>query len=328
MMGASQSGSGTVLALSGGVGGAKLADGLARRLSPGRLAIVCNTGDDFEHLGLTICPDIDSVLYKLAGKNDLGRGWGLAGESWTVMGTLKQLGGEAWFNLGDLDLATHLFRTHLLRRGKTLSEVTAALARAQGVPHTVWAMSDDPVPTVVRTADGELSFQHYFVREQCRPAVSGFRFAGIDKARPQPAMMALLAGGAETVRAVVICPSNPFVSVDPILELPGVRAALKASGAPIIAVSPIVGGQAIKGPAAKMMAELHMPVTAQAVAAHYGDLLHGMVIDRQDAALAPAITATGVRVEVAQTLMNGVQDSCMLADCVLDFAKKISGQSG
>ena len=313
--------SGKVLALSGGVGGAKLADGLARTLPPERLAIVCNTGYDFEHLGLTICPDIDSVLYKLAGRNDTVRGWGLANESWTVMGALKQLGGEAWFNLGDLDLATHLHRTHLLRQGRSLSEVTAELARARGVAPTVWPMSDDPVRTLVRTAGGELSFQHYFVREQCRPAVSGFRFDGIDKARPQSAMMELLAGEVE---AIVICPSNPFVSVDPILKLPGVRAALKASGAPIVAVSPIIGGQAVKGPAAKMMAELRVPVNAPGVAAYYGNLLDGMVIDQQDAALADAVAAAGVRVEVAQTIMNSVQDSCMLAETVLNFARKIT----
>ncbi|HXC39083.1 MAG TPA: 2-phospho-L-lactate transferase [Burkholderiales bacterium] len=311
-----------VLALSGGVGGAKLADGLARTLAPEQVAIVCNTGDDFEHLGLTICPDIDSVLYKLAGRNDTLRGWGLANESWTVMGALKQLGGEAWFNLGDLDLATHLHRTHLLRQGRTLSEVTAELARAHGVQCTVWPMSDDPVRTLVRTSGGELSFQHYFVREQCRPEVSGFRFDGIDRARPQPAMMELLGG---EVQAIVICPSNPFVSVDPILKLPGVRAALKASGAPIVAVSPIIGGQAVKGPAAKMMAELRVPVNARGVAAYYGNLLDGMVIDQQDASLANAVAATGVQVEVAQTVMNSIQDSCMLADTVLNFARKIAG---
>ena len=307
-----------ILALSGGVGGAKLADGLAQRLAPGRLAIVCNTGDDFEHLGLTICPDIDSVLYKLAGKNDIERGWGLAGESWTVMGALKKIGGEAWFNLGDLDLATHLHRTHLLRQGRSLTDVTRELATSLGIAHAVWPMSDDPVRTIVKCDGGELPFQHYFVREQCRPAVTGFRFDGIDSARPHAGMMHMLE--SRSVEAIVICPSNPFVSVDPILNLPGVRAALKHCGAPIVAVSPIVGGQAIKGPAAKMMRELDMPASAEAIARYYGDLLDGMVIDQLDAAQAPAIEALGTPVRVAQTVMNSGEDRCMLADIVLSFA--------
>ena len=311
-----------VLALSGGVGGAKLADGLARRLAPGRLAIACNTGDDFEHLGLTICPDIDSVLYRLAGRNDMERGWGLAGESWVVMGALKTIGGEAWFQLGDLDLATHLHRTHLLRQGRTLTEVTRELATALDIAHAVWPMSDDPVRTIVQCAAGQLPFQHYFVREQCRPAVTGFHFEGIDAARPHPGMMHMLSGGS--VEAVIICPSNPFVSVDPILNLPGVRAALKQCGAPVIAVSPIVGGQAIKGPAAKMMKELDMPVSAAAVAAYYGDLLQGMVIDKVDAAQAAAIEATGTPVRVAQTVMNSAADRCMLADFVMSFAQSLA----
>lgn len=311
-----------VLALSGGVGGAKLADGLARRLAPGRLAIVCNTGDDFEHLGLTICPDIDSVLYRLGGRNDPERGWGLAGESWTVMAALKAIGGEAWFQLGDLDLATHLHRTHLLRRGRTLTEVTRELAAALDIAHAVWPMSDDPVRTIVQCTAGQLPFQHYFVREQCRPAVTGFRFEGIGEARPHPGMMHMLSG--TSVEAVIICPSNPFVSVDPILNLPGVRAALKRCGAPVIAVSPIVGGQAIKGPAAKMMQELDMPVSAAAVAAYYGDLLQGMVIDEVDASQAAAIEAAGTPVRVTQTVMNSEADRCMLADVVMSFAASMS----
>ena len=283
---------------------------------------MCNTGDDFQHLGLTICPDIDSVLYKLAGKNDIARGWGLAGESWTVMQALKNIGGEAWFQLGDLDLATHLHRAHLLQQGLSLTEVTRRLADGLNVVHNVWPMSDDPVRTMVGTERGELPFQHYFVREQCRPAVTGFRFEGIHQARPQPKMMELLAG--RDLDAVVILPSNPFVSVDPILQLPGVRTALAKCAAPVIAVSPIVGGQAIKGPAAKMMQELHVPVSARGVALYYGDLLDGMVIDLQDEPSAAQIEARGAQVRVGQTVMNSAEDRRMLADLVLSFAEDLA----
>ncbi|GIX32014.1 MAG: LPPG--FO 2-phospho-L-lactate transferase [Porticoccaceae bacterium] len=249
---------GQILALSGGVGGAKLVWGLARVVAPERLAVVCNTGDDFVHLGLPICPDLDTVLYTLAGCADPERGWGVAGESWRVLERLGALGGPTWFRLGDLDLATHLRRAELLASGATLSEATAALARALGVAVAVLPMSDDPVATLVDTDEGTLPFQHYFVARRCEPRVGGFRFAGIDAARPQPRFLALLED--PTLAAVILCPSNPFVSLDPILALPGVRARLAACPAPVVAVSPIVGGRALKGPAAKMLAELGLPV--------------------------------------------------------------------
>jgi LPPG:FO 2-phospho-L-lactate transferase len=311
-----------VIALSGGVGGAKLAWGLAQMLSPEELAIVCNTGDDFEHLGLPICPDLDTVMYTLAGLSNAEQGWGLEGESWRTLEALRRLGGETWFRLGDTDLATHLQRGKRLREGATLARVTAELCTALGVAHPVWPMTDDPVRTIVRTAGGELAFQHYFVREQCRPAVRGFRFDGIEAARPQGGIVEALATGG--VEAIVICPSNPFVSVDPILSLPGLRDAIAASEAPVVAVSPIVGGEAIKGPAAKMMAELGMPVTALAVARHYQGLARGMIVDVADAAQAGAVEALGMRVLVTQTVMRTPDDKAKLAQEALSFARRIA----
>lgn len=309
---------GRVLALSGGVGGAKLALGLARQLPPQRLAIACNTGDDFDHLGLRICPDLDTVMYTLAGLSNPEQGWGLAGESWRVMDGLGELGGETWFRLGDRDIATHLARSQWLREGQTLSAATARLCRALGVAHPLWPMSDDPVATLVRTADGELAFQHYFVREQCRPAVTGFRFHGIEAARPQPELLALLRSDA--LGAVVICPSNPFVSVDPILAVPGLRQCLRETAAPVVAVSPLVGGAAIKGPTAKMMDELALPRTALAVAEHYADVLDGFIIDRLDSDWAAPIEALGVAVQVTDTVMKTLDDRIKLAATALAFA--------
>ncbi len=314
-----------VLALSGGVGGAKLALGLARELDPTQLAIVCNTGDDFEHLGLRICPDLDTVLYTLAGLSNQEQGWGLAGETWRVLDSLEQLGGPSWFRLGDRDLATHLLRSELLRQGHSLSAATGQLAQRQGVAHPLWPMTDAPVGTTVLTAGGELSFQHYFVREQCRPGVTGFLFRGIEQARPQADFAALLA--SPDLAAVVLCPSNPFVSIDPILAVPGVRAALRACRAPVLAVSPIVGGVAIKGPTAKMMAELNMPSSALAVARYYGDILDGFVIDRADADQVGAIEALGLGVLVTETVMKSLDDRIMLAREVLRFAATLTEAS-
>jgi LPPG:FO 2-phospho-L-lactate transferase len=307
-----------ILALSGGVGGAKLALGLSKQLAPAQLAIACNTGDDFEHLGLRICPDLDTVLYTLAGRNNIEQGWGLAGESWRVLDTLDQLGGATWFRLGDMDIATHLLRSELLRQGHSLSAVTRQLCQRLGVLPALWPMTDDVVGTSVLTAAGELSFQHYFVREQCRPEVRGFLFRGIESARPQAELMALLR--SDELAAVVICPSNPFVSIDPILQVPGIRAALQQLQVPVVAVSPIVGGVAIKGPTAKMMAELNMPSSAAAVAAYYGDLLDGFVIDQADAIQADTIAELGVAVHITQTVMKSLDDRIMLAADVLQFA--------
>ena len=280
------------LAISGGVGGAKLALGLARVLRPEQLTVVANTADDFEHLGLHIAPDLDTVMYTLAGLNNTEQGWGLAGETWRFLDALERLGGENWFRLGDMDLATHLYRSECMRRGESLTEVTAGLCDRLGVQAGLIPMTDDPVRTVVHTDQGELAFQHYFVREQCRPAVSGFHFDGIERARPQAQMLDLLTDPA--LAAIILCPSNPFVSIDPVLQLPGLRKAIVHSGAPVIAVSPIVGGIALKGPAAKMMSELGLRVSAEAVAAHYKGLVNTFVLDEGDAKLAPAIEATFV----------------------------------
>jgi LPPG:FO 2-phospho-L-lactate transferase len=306
------------LALSGGVGGAKLALGLSRVLAPEQLTIVSNTGDDFEHLGLHISPDLDTVMYTLAGLSNTELGWGLAGESWQFLEALERLAGETWFRLGDRDLATHVLRTQSLAAGASLSEVTELLCRQLGIAHRLLPMSDDPVRTMVATETGELAFQHYFVREQCRPVVTGFRFAGIAQARPQPAMMRLLQAGELT--ALILCPSNPFVSVDPLLGLPGVRAAIVDSGVPVIAVSPIVRGLALKGPAAKMMAELGMPVTALAVAEHYQGLVNCFVLDHADATLAADIEALGMRAAVTSTVMHTLADREQLAQSVLALA--------
>jgi len=316
---------GRVLALSGGVGGAKLALGLASRLQPEQLAIVANTGDDFEHYGLRICPDLDTVMYTLARRNNQAQGWGLADESWRVMNALAELDGEVWFRLGDLDLATHLQRSEMLRRGRSLTQVTQQLCDRLGVRHRLLPMTDDSVATIVHTDGGALNFQHYFVREQCRPAVLGFEFSGIETARPQHEFVEWLSG--DTLDAVIICPSNPFVSVDPILQLPGVRALLLACTAPVIAVSPIVAGAAIKGPTAKMLRELNMPCSALAVAQHYGDILDGFIIDSADAAQADAIAELDIAVHVAPTIMHSLEDRVELARETLEFAARLRGDA-
>ena len=311
----------SVLALSGGVGGAKLALGLAHCLEPEKLTIVCNTGDDFVHLGLAICPDLDTVLYTLADWSNKEQGWGQADETWSFLDALGRLNGETWFSLGDRDLATHIVRTTLLQEGLTLSEVVTELCRRMNIPHKVAPMSDQTVSTRVRTRSGEdLMFQHYFVRDRCEPEVAGFEFAGIDQAMPSPAFSAALAD----CKAVIICPSNPFVSVDPILALPGVTEALSQRNVPVVVVSNIVGGQALKGPAAKMMNELGMPMTALGVARHYLDkydgLISGFVLDHADAELAKPIQALGLSTIVTKTVMVTLQDKIDLGREVLAFA--------
>jgi LPPG:FO 2-phospho-L-lactate transferase len=315
--------SGLVVALSGGVGGAKLALGLSRVLEAEELLVVANTGDDFEHLGLTICPDIDTLTYALAGVDNPATGWGRRDETWHFMEALAELGGEAWFRLGDRDLATHVERTRRLRAGEALSAVTDHLRRAFGIGPRILPMSDDPVRTRVRTEEaGWLDFQDYFVRRQAGPTVRALDFAGAATARAHPAFLAALADPA--LRAVVICPSNPFISVGPILAVPGVRAALAACAAPVVAVSPIIGGAAVKGPTAKMFAELGLGTpTAAGVAAHYGALLDGYVMDERDAAEAAGIA--GLRVALAQTLMRTLEDREALARAVLDFADSLRG---
>ena len=305
-----------ILALSGGVGGAKLALGLARCLEPGQLTIVGNTADDFEHMGLHVSPDLDSVMYALAGIDDPIRGWGLADETWSFMGAVEQLGGETWFNLGDKDIATHVLRSQALRTGSSLSDATLSLSRELGIEHTLLPMSDDPVRTLVQTGEGALPFQHYFVRRQCEPVVTGFDFEGIDNATPQADFMQTL--GDSALGGIVICPSNPFVSIDPILRLPGVRSAMRDSAAPVVAVSPIVSGRALKGPAAKMMKELGQTVTAATVARHYRGLVDCFIVDRRDSELQDSIEKLGISVVVADTIMNSTDEKMALAQRVID----------
>lgn len=303
-----------VLALAGGVGGAKLAAGLAQILGE-RLTILVNTGDDFEHFGLHISPDLDTVMYTLAGIANSVTGWGITDESWTFMDQVTRLGGQTWFNLGDRDLATHAVRTEWLNRGETLTAVTTHLCRALGVRSVVLPMSDHSVRTVVHSGDQALSFQDYFVRLKCDVPVRALSFDGAASAKFNEALRDL--GNSLDPLAIVICPSNPYLSIDPILALPGLREWIRSSGAPVVAVSPIVGGKAIKGPAEKIMRELGLNPSAAAIGRHYGDLLTGLVIDAVDEDSAEEVSASGVAVLSTQTIMRGGQDRVNLArDCL------------
>ena len=312
-----------VLALAGGVGGGKLCRGLAAVLPPERLAIIVNTADDFVHLGLHISPDVDSVLYALADLNDPERGWGLAGESWNCMAAMDRLGGETWFRLGDRDLATHIFRTQELAAGRTLSEVTALLAQRLGIAHAVAPMSDAPVRSIIETDEGALAFQDYFVRRQCQPEFRDVTFQGASGAQPSHAFSQAL----DRAQAVVITPSNPYVSIDPILALPGVKHTLRQTGRPVVAVSPIVGGQAVKGPLAKMMRERGIAPSVLGVARHYGPLVDGWIIDTVDRELVPDIEALGCRVKVCDTMMRVLDDKRRLAHDTLGFAFELAQEA-
>jgi LPPG:FO 2-phospho-L-lactate transferase len=306
---------GLVVALSGGIGGAKLALGLSRILPADDLLVVSNVGDDFEHLGLHISPDADTLMYTLAGLDNAKLGWGRQDESWAFMETLKALGGEDWFRLGDRDLAVHVERTRRLGQGESLSAITADFCRRLGVGPRVLLATDDRLRTRLRTDEGWVDFQDYFVRLQYRPVVRELAFDGADTARPHPDLLAALAD--ERLRAVIICPSNPFISVEPILAVRGLRQALLACGAPIIAVSPIIGGRAVKGPTAKMMAELGMTPSAASVAKRYGDLLDGYVIDASDAEEAAHVAP---KLTLAATLMTNLAEKEQLARVVLEAA--------
>lgn len=308
---------GLVVALAGGVGGAKLVHGLAQVLPPDQLLAVVNVGDDFTHLGLRVCPDLDTVMYTLAGLANPQTGWGLAGETWNFMQALERLDGETWFRLGDQDIATHVRRTGLLAAGQTLTEATRQLAQALGVAHRMVPASNDPVSTRVTTDEGKLAFQDYFVRRHCEPTLRSLQFAGVQQAQPSPAFVEALRDPQLT--AVIICPSNPYLSIDPILAIPGVREALDALAAPVIAISPIVGGQAIKGPAAKIMRELGREASALEVARHYAGVVDGLVLDTADAAQAQAVAALGLSPRVTGTVMTTDADRASLARDVLAF---------
>jgi LPPG:FO 2-phospho-L-lactate transferase len=308
-----------VVALSGGIGGAKLVLGLSRVMPPADLVAIVNTADDFEHLGLAISPDLDTVMYTLAGLDDPQRGWGRREETWTFMSALAALGGESWFKLGDGDLVTHVERTRRLRLGESLSTITADLCRALGIAVRVIPMSDDKVRTVIETDRGTLDFQDYFVRQRCAPTVREVIYAGAAMARAQSEALAALCDPA--LRAVVICPSNPLLSIEPMLAIRGLRDAVEGCAAPVIAVSPIIGGRAVKGPTAKMMAELGLPVTAATVARRYGDLLDGYVVDHADAEEARMLD---LPVRTARTLMVSLADREALAREVLAHADALA----
>jgi len=340
-----------LVALAGGVGGAKFADGLAqivaprtqgnhdlridanlhesiredsRRFADNSLTVIVNIGDDFDHLGLRVCPDLDTVMYTLAGIANPETGWGITGETWNAIDMLGRYGGETWFRLGDRDLGMHLFRTAALRQGKRLTEIVAEACARLGVSARVLPATDSPVPTNVDTDQGTLAFQEYFVRRHCEPAVRGLRFEGIESARPTTEVLAAI----EAADLIVLCPSNPFVSIDPILAIGdysprsgaewGLRERLKRK--PVVAVSPIIGGEAVKGPAAKMLRELGYESSSFSVARHYADFLDMFVIDTVDREQRLEIERLGMRVLVTDTLMKSVEDRTRLAEEVLEFA--------
>lgn len=298
-----------IVAFAGGVGGAKLAQGLAHILSPDELTIIVNTGDDFEHLGLYICPDLDTVCYTLAGLANPETGWGRMNETWGTIENVERLGGPAWFRLGDQDIATHLERTRRLREGRSLSQITKDFCSSWGIQHTVLPMSDKPVRTMVDTDEGELAFQEYFVHRHCEPIVKGFRFDGVEGAEPVPGAKEAL----DKADAIIVCPSNPWVSVDPILKV------IRKIDKPVVAVSPIIGGKTVKGPAAKMFNELGIEPSALAVAEHYRNILTGFVLDNADSYLEDDVKKLDVQTLVTDTLMNHLTDRTRLAKDVLHF---------
>jgi LPPG:FO 2-phospho-L-lactate transferase len=314
---------GRVVALCGGVGGAKLALGLSLALPETALSVLVNTGDDFEHLGLKICPDLDTVLYTLAGLSNPDTGWGRRDETWTFMAALESLGGETWFQLGDGDLALHVERTRRLGNGEPLSAIMAEVATRLGVATRIFPMSNDPVQTVVETDQGTLAFQDYFVARKCAPKVQAIDFQGAASAAAHTDALKALA--SPETEAIVICPSNPYLSVDPMLALPALRAALAAAPAPVIAVTPIIGGAAVKGPAAKIMTELGLEVSPVTVAQHYHGLIDGFILDTEDRALANQINTPTLAVN---TFMSTEAEKRLLAETVLSFAQSLQNAPG
>lgn len=306
-----------IVVLAGGVGAARFLEGVVQVVDPASVVAVVNTGDDIVLHGLTVSPDLDIVTSTLADVIDREQGWGIAGDTAECMGWLGRLGAPTWFKLGDRDLALHIRRTELLRQGRTLTQVADEFRRALGVGVRILPMSDDPAPTHILTAEGELHFEEYFVRTRAQAEVRGVRLHAAGPARPTAAVLEALAAA----EAVLIAPSNPVVSVGPILALPGVREALRESRAPVVAVSPIVGGAAIKGPAVPLMRAVGLEPTALGVARAYADLLDAMVIDQVDAALAPAVEELGLRVAVTDTIMRGPTEKANLARVALDTCR-------
>ena len=307
-----------VVALAGGVGGAKLVVGLDQLLPPGQLTAIVNTGDDFEHFGLKICPDLDTVCYSLAGMADSQHGWGLANETWQVSRSLESLEAPTWFQLGDRDLATHLERTRLLQAGLSLSEVTSRFCRLWGIHSSVLPMSDAPAPTLIKTRDDRiLGFQEYFVRERFAPEVSAVILNGGSPAEPAADLLPALS----QADLVVICPSNPWVSIDPILNVSGIRPLLYSK--PVIAVSPIIQGQALKGPAAKLFTELGIEPSARAVREHYGELLNAFMMDQLDRSESENDTSKGIINRYTNTIMKTEEDKRQLARAVLELGLRL-----
>jgi LPPG:FO 2-phospho-L-lactate transferase len=311
----------SVVALAGGVGGAKLADGLMRCVG-GQLTVIVNTADDFEHLGLCISPDLDTVMYTLAGIANPETGWGIAGETWHALEAVARFGGPAWFRLGDRDLATHILRTERLRRGERLTTITADLCGALGISARVLPMTDDRVRTIVHSGDERYPFQDYFVRLKCAVPVTRLSFDGATLARPSHEILAALTDAA--LAAIILCPSNPYLSVDPILAVPGLREQIRSARVPVVAVSPIIGGAAVKGPAAKIMAELGCESSVATIAEHYRGLISGLMIDHVDAPLARRVEASGVRVCTGAMLMRDGADRARLAAECLAFAAELT----
>ena len=306
-----------IVALAGGVGAAKFLRGLVDLVDPESLTIISNTGDDLERYGLRVSPDIDIVAYTLAGLVDEDRGWGIRGDTFEALAMMKRYGEAAWFNLGDRDLATHILRTRRLNAGDSLTAVTRALCQALGVAPRILPMCDEAVPTLVRTPAGLFHFQEYLVQRGGREEVLEVIFRDVEQARPAPGVRAALA----QAEAILICPSNPVISVGTILAVPGLRRAVKDSAAPVVAVSPIIAGKTLKGPADLMLRGMGLEVSACGVAAYYGDLLHGMIIDAQDKALRPRLLDMGLQVEVTNTVMRSLDDKRALARAALSLAQ-------
>lgn len=305
-----------IVVLSGGTGGAKFVQGLAAVVPARELTVTVNTGDDLTWWGLHVSPDLDSITYALAGMLSRERGWGVEGDTFHCLETMRRMGAPAWFQLGDHDLATHLRRTELLREGKTLTEVTSEIARLLGIHTRILPMSDDRVETRVLTAQGELSFQEYFVRERYQPAACGVRFAGAEQARPTPGVLESIA----EAEAVVIAPSNPVTSIGPLLAVPGIRQALNRTTATVAAISPIIGDAAVSGPAGELMTTQGLPVSIAGVARGYADFLDLLVADERDSAFGPRVE--GIAVRYTNTLMKSEADKTALARAVLHSLRR------
>lgn len=307
-----------IVALTGGTGGAKLVEGLAAAVDPSELTIVCNTGDDCVFHGLHISPDLDTITYTLAGLNDTDKGWGIKGDTFVALEQLRRLGNDAWFNLGDKDLATHITRTRLLIEGRKLSEITQQIGRALGVSAKILPMSDERVETRVKTATGEISFQEFFVKERWTPEVLAVRFAGVEQSRPAPGVLDAI----RHAQAIIVCPSNPITSIGPILAVPGIRAALEEADAPVVGVSPIIGAAAISGPAHKLMRAGGWPASALGVAKCYDGFLDKFFFAAEDRSIAPKIECLGIGAVCSDIRMNSLADKKRLAREVLASVEK------